>query len=126
MSRTLCKNKHTYIPHFISRFTAVVYTVKAREDLPEGAVVATVTASDPDLYDGGEVRYSFASHQSHGDTLSKFEIDEVSGSVRIKESLDYEKRQVYNITVKATDLGSPSLSSLATLYVEASTFFLQP
>ena len=104
----------------------MVYTVKAREDLPEGAVVATVTASDPDLYDGGEVRYSFASHQSHGDTLSKFEIDEVSGSVRIKESLDYEKRQVYNITVKATDLGSPSLSSLATLYVEASTFFLQP
>lgn len=68
-------------------------------------------------------RYSFASHQPHGDTASKFEIDEVSGSVRIKDSLDYEKRQVYNITVKATDLGSPSLSSLATLYVEASANF---
>ena len=45
------------------KFTSAVYTVKAREDLPLGAVVATVTASDPDLYEGGRVRYTFADHQ---------------------------------------------------------------
>ena len=101
------------------KFTSAVYTVKAREDLPLGAVVATVTASDPDLYEGGRVRYTLADHQDHGsETRVKFEVDELSGSVRIREALDYEKRQVYNITVKAFDLGSPSLSSIATLYVE--------
>ena len=101
------------------KFTSAVYTVKAREDLPLGAVVATVTASDPDLYEGGRVRYTFADHQDHGsETRVKFEVDELSGSVRIREALDYEKRQVYNITVKAFDLGSPSLSSITTLYVE--------
>ena len=94
------------------KFTANVYTVKAREDLPKGSVIGYVTASDPDLYEGGEVKYSFVKPQK------KFEIDEVSGTIRLKKGLDYEEQQLYNLTVKAADQGSPSLSTLATVYVE--------
>ena len=33
------------------------YSVRAREDLPVGAVVGVVDAHDPDLYQGGKIRY---------------------------------------------------------------------
>ena len=48
----------------------------------------------------------------------KFEIDERSGTIRIKDSLDYEESQSYKLTIKATDEGSPSLSSLSSFIVE--------
>ena len=37
-------------------FSAKIYTVKAREDLPVGTVVGMVHATDPDLYQGGKIR----------------------------------------------------------------------
>jgi hypothetical protein len=37
---------------------------------------------------------------------------------RISSRLDYESKQLYNLTVKATDEGSPSLSSVAHFVVE--------
>ena len=97
------------------RFSSSKYTVKAREDLPIGTVVGTVEASDPDLYQGGRIKYSF---KSSGLGRNKFEIDEGSGTIRIKSKLDYEEAQSYNLTIKATDEGSPSLSSLSSFLVE--------
>ena len=93
-------------------FTARKYVVKAREDLPLGSVVGFVDASDPDLYQGGEVAFSL-----DGD-VDTFHIDSVSGAVKIRKELDYETKQLYNLTVVAMDGGSPSLVSLATFIVE--------
>ncbi|KAL4679485.1 hypothetical protein H8959_009135 [Pygathrix nigripes] len=46
-----------------------------------------------------------------------FDVDKLSGAVRIVQQLDFEKKQVYNLTVRAKDKGKPvSLSS--TCYVE--------
>ena len=39
-------------------FTSKEYFVKAREDLPVSSVVGFVDASDPDLYQGGQVQFS--------------------------------------------------------------------
>ncbi|CAI9732107.1 protocadherin Fat 1 isoform X3 [Octopus vulgaris] len=91
----------------LPKFSPEIYDIKIREDLPIGAVVTTLTAYDPDLGSGGEVTYSLI----YG-TDGKFEIDEITGTVRVSQKLDFEQKQVYNITAQAQDNGdSPLLSS---------------
>ena len=96
-------------------FSAKTYVVKAREDLPVGTVVGMVHATDQDLYQGGKIRYSLVQKEREE---RHFEIDDQSGTVRISSRLDYETKQLYNLTVKAADEGSPSLSSVAFFVVE--------
>ncbi len=95
------------------QFTSKVYKLKAKEDLPSGTVIGSVEASDPDLYQGGQVKYSL----KH-DPNDQFKIDEISGTLRINKRLDFESVQFYNLTVKATDEGSPPLTSFANVLVE--------
>ena len=118
------------------RFARQHQVVKIREDLPVGAVIALVDASDPDLGAGGQVRYTLASsmtgYASSGTVLAssstgygsiessteRFTIDRFTGTVRLSRRLDFEERQLYNLTVVARDRGSPALSSQASLAVE--------
>ncbi|KAK2498715.1 hypothetical protein MC885_013008, partial [Smutsia gigantea] len=94
------------------RFIPPNYRVKVREDLPEGAIIMWLEAYDPDLGQSSQVRYSL---MDHGE--GNFDVDKLSGAVRILQQLDFEKKQVYNLTVRAKDKGKPvSLSS--TCYVE--------
>ena len=95
------------------KFTSSRYVVKCREDLPKGTVVGFVDSSDPDLYQGGQVTYSI----DYGDE-GMFFIDKFTGAIKIKRKLDYETKQLYNLTVLAMDGGSPSLASVATVMVE--------
>lgn len=110
------------------------YTVKALEDLPVGSVVAIVAAIDPDLGDGGRVEYSLEpaeptpssssssseQQQQQEDAVERcaFEIDPVSGTVRTVAELDFERRQVHALIVRAVDGGTPRLSSETWLTVE--------
>ena len=82
------------------------------EDLPIGAVVATLQATDQDMGVGGQLTYSLMSE--HEDI---FRIDSQTGVVRLAESLDFETRQSYNVTVRALDGGIPSLYAEASLFV---------
>ena len=87
-------------------------SVKVREDLPEGTIIMWLEAHDPDLGQSSQVRYSLLDHGE-----GNFDVDKLSGAVRIIQQLDFEKKQVYNLTVRAKDKGKPiSLSS--TCYVE--------
>nr|XP_047934269.1 protocadherin Fat 1 isoform X2 [Anser cygnoides] len=94
------------------KFIPSNYHVKIREDLPEGTIITWLEAYDPDLGQSGQVRYSLL---DSGD--GTFDVDKLSGAIRIVQRLDYEKKQLYNLTVRAKDKGKPiSLSS--TCYVE--------
>uniref|UniRef100_A0A8C3XED6 FAT atypical cadherin 1 n=1 Tax=Cyanoderma ruficeps TaxID=181631 RepID=A0A8C3XED6_9PASS len=94
------------------KFIPSNYHVKIREDLPEGTIITWLEAYDPDLGQSSQVRYSLL---DSGD--GTFDIDKISGAIRIVQRLDYEKKQLYNLTVRAKDKGKPiSLSS--TCYVE--------
>lgn len=89
------------------KFVPSNYRVKVREDLPVGTVIMWLEAHDPDVGPSSQVRYSLT---DNGD--GNFEVDKISGAVRIMQNLDYEKRQVFNLTAKAKDKGKPtSLSS---------------
>ncbi|XP_063075464.1 protocadherin Fat 1a isoform X1 [Engraulis encrasicolus] len=96
------------------KFIPPNYRVKVREDLPIGTVIMWLEAHDPDLGPSGQVRYSLVDNGE-----GKFEVDKLSGAVRIVQNLDYEKKQVYSFTARAKDKGKPiSLSSTCHIEVE--------
>ncbi|KAM4566902.1 protocadherin Fat 3-like isoform 2-T3 [Odontesthes bonariensis] len=93
-------------------FIPSVYKARALEDVPVGTVVAWLETQDPDLGLGGQVRYSLVN-----DHDGWFELDRVSGAIRLTKELDYETQQFYNLTVKAKDKGRP-VSLLSVTFVE--------
>ncbi|XP_062333238.1 protocadherin Fat 1a isoform X1 [Osmerus eperlanus] len=96
------------------KFVPPNYRVKVREDLPIGTVIMWLEAHDPDVGPSSQVRYSLTDNGG-----GNFEVDKISGAVRIVQNLDYEKRQVYNLTAKAKDKGKPmSLSSSCFIEVD--------
>ncbi|CAB1333333.1 unnamed protein product, partial [Coregonus sp. 'balchen'] len=95
------------------------YSARVLEDLPLGAVIAWLQTQDSDLGLGGEVSYALAN-----DGNGTFEVDAVSGAVRVGKQLDYERQQIYNLTVVAEDRGTPILRSLSYLDIELDCVFL--
>ncbi|XP_035710399.1 fat-like cadherin-related tumor suppressor homolog isoform X3 [Folsomia candida] len=89
--------------------------VSVLEDWPVGGVVTQVLARDDDLGLGGNVRYALVGGVGEEED---FELDEVSGVLRVKRELDYETTSIYNLTIRAHDMGTPSLSSETFIVVE--------
>ena len=94
-------------------FQLTRYHVRAREDLPVGTVVVTIQAEDPDDGKGGQVRYTLLDGMDE-----KFEIDRITGTIRISQELDFETKQIYNITARAKDRGDKSLSTRCEIIIE--------
>ncbi|CAB0003094.1 unnamed protein product, partial [Nesidiocoris tenuis] len=92
-------------------FSGEKFKVVIPEDLPVGAVIAIISAVDPDLGEGGQIVYSLP------DPTDVFEVDHLMGTIRLAKSLDYEVSQGYSLTVQARDLGVPSLSSTTQLTI---------
>lgn len=88
-------------------------TIRVREDLPVGTVITTLTASDLDEGDNGKVTYKLVDGAEN-----RFQVDQLTGAVRIRESLDFETTQVYNLSVRAEDSGEQSLVSMCLLNIE--------
>nr|XP_006001093.1 PREDICTED: protocadherin Fat 1 isoform X1 [Latimeria chalumnae]XP_014346958.1 PREDICTED: protocadherin Fat 1 isoform X1 [Latimeria chalumnae] len=94
------------------KFVPPNYHVRVREDLPMGTVIMWLEAHDPDVGQSSQVRYSLV---DNGDGY--FDLDKLSGALRIVQKIDFEKKQFYNLTARAKDKGKPvSLSS--TCYIE--------
>ncbi|KAK0144452.1 Protocadherin Fat 3 [Merluccius polli] len=89
------------------------YSARVLEDLPVGAVITWIQGQDPDLGLGGQLQYSLLN-----DFNSTFEVDALSGVLRIGKELDYEKQQFYNLTILAADRATPSLSTQSFVEVE--------
>lgn len=82
------------------------YQSSVFEDAAVGSSVLQVTASDGDEGANAEIRYSL-------DEGTPFQIDPKTGTVVIKEGLDYESRREYSLTIHAVDNGVPALSGRA-------------
>ncbi|XP_010125786.1 PREDICTED: protocadherin-16-like, partial [Chlamydotis macqueenii] len=90
-----------------------------KQSIPEvvypGSFVLQVTARDKDQGPNGEVRYSIVhGHDTHS---SWFAIDPATGIITTAAPLDYEKDHQPQLTVLATDRGTPALSSSAVVRV---------
>lgn len=93
-------------------FTMEAYNVFIPEDADVDSLVTKVLATDNDKGINRKIRYSFVdSYKEH------FKIEPESGIVTLKKTLDREQKALYNLTVKASDQGEPSLSSITSLIV---------
>ncbi|XP_026469407.1 fat-like cadherin-related tumor suppressor homolog [Ctenocephalides felis] len=98
------------------KFALETVTVRIREDVPLGSLVAMVDAFDPDLGAGGVIKYSLLPDEAEGEPC--FRVDKKSGAIRVSKPLDFEERQLHTLTIEARDSGSPALTSKAVLIVE--------
>ena len=82
------------------------------ENVPEGAVVGTIFARDPD--NDQRISYSIMPAEDTVRVLEKFGIDEETGEVFVLSGnfLDYETQNTHEILIKAEDNGSPPLASV--------------
>lgn len=87
-------------------FERDLYQASVFEDAAVGSSILQVTASDGDEGANAEIRYFL-------DEGTPFQIDPKTGTIVIKEGLDYESRKEYSLTIHAVDNGVPSLSGRA-------------
>ncbi|CAF94673.1 unnamed protein product, partial [Tetraodon nigroviridis] len=84
-------------------FNQSVYKATVMENSPADTYVTTVNASDADSGANSVIKYSF-SDRSHG-SGNLFMIDEKSGVIVIKGSVDYEKDKKHELRIDAKDQG---------------------
>ncbi|XP_019645842.1 PREDICTED: protocadherin Fat 4-like [Branchiostoma belcheri] len=94
-------------------FSSDPYVVSVYEDIAVGSTVAPVTATDADSGTNAQVSYTIID----GNQENKFVVNQADGPLLLASSLDRESNDTYNITLRAYDGGSPSLSTTVTVYV---------
>ncbi|XP_068134493.1 protocadherin Fat 2 [Hyperolius riggenbachi] len=80
----------------------VTAQVKIAEDVPTGVVIYFVDAQDSDTGPNGEVSYSLINNEQ-----GTFRIEMSTGALILEKELDFETRSFYNLTIRASDAGSP-------------------
>ncbi|KAM6113080.1 LOW QUALITY PROTEIN: cadherin-like protein 26 [Pterocles gutturalis] len=90
------------------------YSVTIRENHSKDKPVFQVTALDKDEDGTANSRMSYSLSMQ---TPSRFSIDPTSGSICLSECLDYKTASSFKLLIKASDHGTPQLSSTATVNV---------
>ncbi|KAM7000071.1 protocadherin alpha-8-like isoform 5-T5 [Tautogolabrus adspersus] len=99
-------------------FTENIINVFVKENSPAGEVIKTVTATDADISQNGQVSYSFLRNNSNSLPLSTMiNINSETGDIVSLQSFNYEELKTFQFKVQATDSGVPPLSSNVTVNV---------
>ncbi|KAM3959946.1 LOW QUALITY PROTEIN: cadherin 89D [Aphomia sociella] len=100
--------------NFESVMMLPVYKATIEENAPIGTTVTKISANDSDFVGNGNglILYSLPQKKNQ---LNLFAIDSKEGIITTMGRLDYETQSLHNVTIVASDLGSPSLSSTAIL-----------
>lgn len=96
-------------------FTQESYNVSISEAAQFGTPVLTVIANDNDTDINKKIIYSI--ENDIGNSSEYFYIDENDGVVYLKQALDHEEVSSHHFIVRAKDLGVPSLSSTAHVWL---------
>ncbi|XP_034147530.1 protocadherin alpha-8 isoform X31 [Esox lucius] len=86
------------------------YSVTINENTPIGTTVVQVKATDVDEGSNGEVVYSFGSNVN-SKVRNIFAVDTNSGEIIVKEHIDFEIEDSYEIDIQASDKGSAPLTA---------------
>ncbi|XP_036846226.1 protocadherin beta-16 isoform X35 [Oncorhynchus mykiss] len=98
----------------VPAFSQNVYKVRIPENAPLGTVVVTVSATDVDEGQNGEVVYIFGPISVELNEL--FSLDTKTGDISLSGQMDFEKESVYEISIQAQD--SLGLTSFANVVIE--------
>ncbi|XP_035377186.1 protocadherin alpha-3-like isoform X5 [Electrophorus electricus] len=91
-------------------FSQDVYTAMLKENTPIGTLVLTIVANDYDDGPNGEVAYVFGSDQNRN-AFDIFILNNVTGEIRVKDEVDFEKNNIYKLDIQAADNGQPPLTT---------------
>ncbi|XP_075066090.1 protocadherin gamma-C5-like isoform X38 [Mixophyes fleayi] len=89
-------------------FDQSVYKISFKENLPLKTVLLTLNATDLDEGLNGEIQYSFDGHTSKS-ARKLFGLNELSGEIYINGFMDYEELNIYELSIRAADKGTPEL-----------------
>ncbi|TSK45904.1 Protocadherin alpha-7 [Bagarius yarrelli] len=90
-------------------FSQEVYTVHLQENVPIGTIVLKVNATDLDEGSNGDIVYSLGNNLNRK-IYEAFELDAVSGEIRVKGEIDFENTDVHRLDVLASDKGTPPMT----------------
>ncbi|XP_018418380.1 PREDICTED: cadherin-16 [Nanorana parkeri] len=94
-------------------FAVEKYEARVPENTPPGVLILTVSASDPDIRHQTRLRFSIG-----GDDRNWLSIDEDSGEIRLRHSVDSEQYgDTYNVSVLAREAGDGGLSASAVVVI---------
>ncbi|KAM8910619.1 protocadherin alpha-2-like isoform 25-T25 [Spinachia spinachia] len=93
------------------------YSVTIKENAPAGTFLLTINASDSDEGVNGEIEYSLRSKPGRLSS-EPFDLNSRTGKISVKEGLDYEAKQLYEIKILAADKGAVSLSTHCNVVVK--------
>ncbi|XP_054647586.1 protocadherin alpha-13-like isoform X19 [Dunckerocampus dactyliophorus] len=98
-------------------FTQDNYQITIAENIQIGTSIFKMNASDPDDGINGEIEYRFGKTLSR-EVYDNFELDKLTGEIRIKEIIDYEERDVYELDVEGSDRGIPPLTGECRIIIQ--------
>ncbi|KAM9849747.1 protocadherin beta-15-like [Aulostomus maculatus] len=87
-------------------FSKDVYNVVLTENAPAGTLVIQVNATDLDEGSNSDVEYSFGKTQKKH-VQDTFDLDSVTGEIRVKGVVDFEDTDIYRLDLQASDKGNP-------------------
>ncbi|XP_051275378.1 protocadherin alpha-8-like [Dicentrarchus labrax] len=98
-------------------FSQDTYQIEIYENVPVGTIVTRVNATDPDEGTNGEIEYSLSKALARK-VYDIFELDSLSGQIKLKGALDFEDSEIYKLDVQALDKGTPPLSGRCRVIVK--------
>ncbi|XP_068182558.1 uncharacterized protein [Antennarius striatus] len=81
-----------------------MYSVSLNENSPIGTLVMQLNATDLDEGLNGEIEYTFGKTQKKN-VYDTFELNNVTGEIRVKGKVDFEDTEVFRLNVQASDKG---------------------
>ena len=99
-------------------FTEAVYFGNVTEHSASGTAILTVSASDADSGTNGQIVFSIVS----GNFLNLLAIDAIDGGlgvIRVADNADINREliEVFNLTIRANDLGSPQMEDFSQVVI---------
>ncbi|XP_078117572.1 protocadherin alpha-3-like [Sander vitreus] len=85
-------------------FSKDIYTVLLNENAPIGTLVIQLNATDLDDGLNSEIEYTFEKTQKKK-VHDTFELDSVTGEIRVKGIVDFEETEIYRLDLQASDKG---------------------
>ncbi|XP_046553352.1 protocadherin Fat 4-like [Haliotis rubra] len=105
-----------YVPINYQPQVPLVTEVQVQEDHPQGTVLHTVHALDPNVERGDGDRLNFFISEESSQDIP-FEIDRYTGALRTKSELDRETTDKYSFLVHVTDSKQPVYTASTTVEV---------
>ncbi|XP_056328497.1 protocadherin gamma-A11-like [Danio aesculapii] len=86
------------------------YTITLNENASPGFRVTFINATDPDEGVNGEVEYIYGRNVQRK-IHDIFELDKVTGEIRVKGKIDFEENEIYSLNIMASDKGRPPMDT---------------